>query len=227
MRDNPKPLQVYKHFKGTYYQVLTVAKHSETGEMFVIYKALFGSDEVYARPLDMFLSEVDHDKYPEVSQKWRFALATGQNKGAKSPAPDKGTPGREDADKDADIGTDTDADEDTDRDTDTDTETDTVSGTDTVTEDASSLDMEQIPDECEEETVPADDGFLDRFLDADTYEEKLDVFTDMWKTIDESNIDNAATIMDLTLTGETLEEKYKEILSHLKMRARYESSRLR
>ena len=225
MRDNPKPLQVYKHFKGTYYQVLTVAKHSETGEMFVIYKALFGSDEVYARPLDMFLSEVDHDKYPEVSQKWRFALATGQNKGAKSPAPDKGTPGREDADKDADIGTDTDAYEDTDRDTDT--ETDTVSGTDTVTEDASSLDTEQMPDEGEEETVPADDGFLDRFLDADTYEEKLDVFTDMWKTIDESNIDNAATIMDLTLTGETLEEKYKEILSHLKMRARYESSRLR
>ena len=218
MRDNPKPLQVYKHFKGTYYQVLTVAKHSETGEMFVIYKALFGSDEVYARPLDMFLSEVDHDKYPEVSQKWRFALATGQNKGAKSPAPDKGTPGREDADKDADIGTDTDADEDTD----TDTETDTVSGTDTVTEDASYLDTEG-----EEETVPADDGFLDRFLDADTYEEKLDVFTDMWKTIDESNIDNVATIMDLNLTGETLEEKYKEILSHLKMRARYESSRLR
>ena len=223
MRDNPKPLQVYKHFKGTYYQVLTVAKHSETGEMFVIYKALFGSDEVYARPLDMFLSEVDHDKYPEVRQKWRFALATGQNKGAKSPAPDKGTPGREDADKDADIGTDTDADEDTD----TDTETDTVSGTDTVTEDASYLDTEQIPDEGEEETVPADDGFLDRFLDADTYEEKLDVFTDMWKTIDESNIDNVATIIDLNLTGETLEEKYKEILSHLKMRARYESSRLR
>ena len=53
------------------------------------------------------------------------------------------------------------------------------------------------------------------------------MFTDMWKTIDENNIDNVATIMDITLEGETLEEKYKEILSCLKTRARYECSRLR
>ena len=193
MRDNPKPLQVYKHFKGTYYQVLTTAKHSETDEMFVIYKALFGSDEVYARPLDMFLSEVDHDKYPEIKQKWRFALVTGQNKGAKLPI---GHP-------------------------------DEADGREEDTKDDSTEDTAKNQDGDENGPAGVEDDFLDRFLDADTYEEKLDVFTDMWKTIDESNIDNVATIMDLNLTGETLEEKYKEILSHLKMRARYESSRLR
>ena len=65
---------IYRHFKGDYYLLVDTAKHSETGETYVVYRKLYEDCSLWIRPLDMFLEKVDKEKYPDVEQEYRFQL---------------------------------------------------------------------------------------------------------------------------------------------------------
>lgn len=72
MRETPKENEIYRHFKGNLYQIVAIATHSETAEEMVVYRALYGEGGIYVRPLDMFMSETDKNKYPDATQQYRF-----------------------------------------------------------------------------------------------------------------------------------------------------------
>lgn len=65
--------RIYRHFKGDYYLVEDIVNYSEGGEM-VLYRCLYGDGGRYVRPLEMFASPVDREKYPDVKQEYRFEL---------------------------------------------------------------------------------------------------------------------------------------------------------
>ncbi|MBR3891757.1 MAG: DUF1653 domain-containing protein [Bacilli bacterium] len=66
--------RIYKHFKGDLYLVEGIVLHSESKEKMVLYRALYGNGLRYVRPLEMFMSKVDKEKYPNVEQEYRFQL---------------------------------------------------------------------------------------------------------------------------------------------------------
>lgn len=71
---------IYQHFKGMKYKVLLIAKNTETEEDMVVYQALYGDYGYFVRPYSMFVSEVDHEKYPDVKQRYRFEFVKNESK---------------------------------------------------------------------------------------------------------------------------------------------------
>ena len=72
MSNIPTPGQLYRHFKGNLYRIVTLAKDSETGENMVVYQALYGSFACYVKPLALFMDKMEHVEYPDAGQGYRF-----------------------------------------------------------------------------------------------------------------------------------------------------------
>ena len=196
MERRPLPGEKYRHFKNKLYQVITIAKHSETGEELVIYQALYGSFGVYARPLSMFLEKVDAKKYPDAAGKDRFmripmaeAAAVPQPVPAPSENPVEPRPAAMPSE--------------------------------------STVESPAVAASSENSVEPQPDPGLLAFLDADSYEEKLEVFASLEGKVDLHMLNAIAASLDLELSEGSLEEQYDTLKSCLMTLERYECNRLR
>ena len=183
MNQIPQAGEIYQHFKGKLYRIVTLATHTETGEQLVIYQALYGEFQVFARPLSMFLEKMDAKKYPDAAGKDRFmripmaeAAAVPQPVPAPSENPVEPRPAA-----------------------------------------ASS----------ESPVEPQPDPGLLAFLDADSYEEKLEVFASLEGKADLHMLNAIAASLDLELSEGSLAEQYDTLKSCLMTLERYECNRLR
>ena len=203
--------QFYRHFKNRLYQVVAVAEHSETGERMVVYQALYGEYRVYARPYEMFVSEVDHEKYPQANQKYRFELvkpADGQEESQNQDVPKSGyeqsdvqEPAAERAEEQSDVQ-------------------------EPAAERAEEQTDTQVPapEKTEEGAV---NPLLLEFLDADTLEDKMHIMIFGRNQMDDNLLNSIAISLDLVVEEKSTEEKYDEILNCLSMMERFECNRLR
>lgn len=73
-KELPRQDEIWRHFKNKLYKIIAIAQHTDSDEQLVVYQDMYGDEGIYARPLDMFMSEVDRDKYPDVEQQYRFEL---------------------------------------------------------------------------------------------------------------------------------------------------------
>lgn len=228
MERTPRPNEIYQHFKGNLYRVVTLAKHADTGEILVIYQALYGSFEVFATPLADFTGKVDRTKYPDAAAEYRFTLLpqiVGQasdtarlsaplagalnSEDRRQPKPDR-TPAQGQtatAQQEAALAQPAPAP----------AKGEEMQQHDGLQRDAQSAEQEE----------PALDPMLLSFLDADTYEEKLDIFTDMRDRVTDDMLTTMAVSMDIDLKEGELADRYEELKNCIIMREKYECNRLR
>lgn len=196
MNQIPQAGEIYQHFKGKLYRIVALATHTETGEQLVIYQALYGEFQVFARPLSMFLEKVDAKKYPDAAGKDRFmripmaeAAAVPQPVPAPSENPVEPRPAAMPSE--------------------------------------STVESRDVAAPSENPVEPQPDPGLLAFLDADSYEEKLEVFAALEGKADLHMLNAIAASLDLELSEGSLEEQYDTLKSCLMTLERYECNRLR
>ena len=196
MNQIPQAGEIYQHFKGKLYRIVALATHTETGEKLVIYQALYGEFQVFARPLSMFLEKVDAKKYPDAAGKDRFmripmaeAAAVPQPVPAPSENPVEPRPAAMPSE--------------------------------------STVESRAVAASSENSVEPQPDPGLLAFLDADSYEEKLEVFASLEGKVDLHMLNAIAASLDLELSEGSLEEQYDTLKSCLMTLERYECNRLR
>ncbi|MDE7246252.1 MAG: DUF1653 domain-containing protein [Lachnospiraceae bacterium] len=199
MRHNPRPQEIYRHFKGSLYQIRCLAKHTETGEMMVVYQAMYGSFEVYTRPLSMFMDEVDHAKYPSAGQKYRFELLEDAEAEV-SAAPETSSK----AEKEVAVP-----------------ETFSKETEETAMPETSLKEVQQA-----EEELNIDPLVLE-FLDANSYGQRLSILDSLHSRITDDMINMMAVSADLEIKDGDLEDRYMELRNCLRTFERYECNRLR
>ena len=204
----PRPQEIYRHFKGRLYQVLTLARHSETGEMLVVYQALYGGYAVFARPLSMFCSEVDAVKYPGAMQKERFQLWKGSEEALSLFAGESPVTGNRETRA---------------KQTEEDRQT-------RAKQSDGMFSQKEKPAEpsvqAAEEEVQLDPRLL-RFLDANRMEEKMEILDSMQGDVTDEMIDIMAISLDTEIVSGEASERIAALRETIQMRLRFESSRLR
>ena len=212
----PKVNEIYKHFKGNLYQITAIAEHTETGEILVIYQAMYGEFKTYARPLSMFISRVDREKYPEVTQEFRFEL---QGPEAERQRAALGVPSGAAADRKAAF-----VQEKTAADL---KETFVQEKAAADRKVASAREKEKAADQgTAEGEFQLDPGVLE-FLDADSYEEKLNILAGLHHRITDHMLTTMAISCDIEVGEGDIEERYSQLRNCLLTLQKYECKRLR
>ena len=205
MRPNPRPQEIYRHFKGNIYQVITLARHSEDGMQMVVYQQLYAPYEVYVRPLEMFMSRVDTSKYPNERQIYRFEKMDINKLDIKSGESTERIYGTqtETFAKGVNAGQ---------------TEREMTAGRKAAGVEARSTGGE--------EAFELDAGLVE-FLDANSYEKKLQILSSLHPRITDAMIDTMAVSLDTEVKAGDIETRYNEIKNCLLTMERFECNRLR
>ena len=196
MNQIPQAGEIYQNFKGKLYRIVALATHTETGEQLVIYQALYGEFQVFARPLSMFLEKVDAKKYPDAAGKDRFMripMAEAAALPQPVPAPSENP----------------------------------VEPRPAAMPSENPVESRPAAASSESPVEPQPDPGLLAFLDADSYEEKLEVFASLEGKVDLHMLNAIAASLDLELSEGSLEEQYDTLKSCLMTLERYECNRLR
>jgi hypothetical protein len=200
-RKKPEAKEIYRHFKGNRYEIVTTAEDTETGEQLVIYRALYGEGRTWARELSNFMEELDPAKYPNASQKYRFEKeeaaqaapcdSAGVSAAQAAPAADKtaahisNDPGK------------------------------------TAPADAPIADESSAADEF------SLDPLVEEFLDAQTTEEKLNILSALRPRVTNEMIDTMAVASGLEIDPGDVEMRWADLRECLMTIEKYEQSRER